>query len=75
MTRGGVTVVTCPKCGGDLKVVNSRSIGNETARIRKCRKCSKRFGTIEVIDSNRSADVFQRFWREEYAERNMGVNT
>lgn len=68
-------VVTCPKCGGNLKVVNSRSIGNETARIRKCRKCSKRFCTIEVIDNNRSTDVFQRFWREKYAERNMGGNT
>lgn len=40
--------MTCPMCGGDTKIVDSRKNIDNVVRYRKCRECSYRFSTIEV---------------------------
>jgi len=40
--------MTCPVCGGDTKINDSRSSGERLRRRRECLKCGHRFTTIEV---------------------------
>ena len=49
----------CPKCGGDTRVVDSRSDGRRI-RKRKCCDCGKTFHTIEVIISDEAGVAILR---------------
>ena len=40
--------MTCPECGADTKVIDSRPCEDSTYRRRKCRECGNRFSTIEI---------------------------
>lgn len=40
--------MTCPKCGSDTKVYDSRYKWDTVARKRECLKCGTRFQTREV---------------------------
>lgn len=40
--------MTCPKCGGDTKVVDSRKSIDHVIRYRRCIECKYRFNTIET---------------------------
>lgn len=40
--------MTCPKCGGATKVIDSRTNCESTVRRRVCRKCNYRYSTIEL---------------------------
>ena len=45
--------MTCPNCGGDTKVIDSRSNIDHVIRRRKCRECGHCFYTIETdVDMN-----------------------
>lgn len=40
----------CPACGGESKVVNSRTLQNgDIFRRRECLACMKRYNTIEKL--------------------------
>jgi transcriptional repressor NrdR len=40
--------MTCPICGGDTKVIDSRSQEDSVWRRRKCVDCKERFSTTEI---------------------------
>lgn len=40
--------MTCPQCGGDTKVTNSRHDEAEVRRRRECLECGYRFSTVEI---------------------------
>lgn len=40
--------MTCPVCGGDTKVIDSRPSEDSVQRRRKCLECDYRFNTIEI---------------------------
>lgn len=40
--------MTCPVCGAETKVVDSRSVEDGTRRKRKCLECDYRFSTVEI---------------------------
>jgi len=42
--------VTCPKCGGDTTVADSRrsEAGDSVRRRRRCLECNFRFSTLEI---------------------------
>jgi transcriptional regulator NrdR family protein len=40
--------MTCPVCGGDTKVIDSRPSEDSVQRRRKCLECDHRFNTIEI---------------------------
>lgn len=40
--------MTCPSCGGDTKVINSRSQEDSVYRRRECLICKERFSTTEI---------------------------
>lgn len=39
----------CIYCGGATFVTNSATNSNNTFRIRKCKRCGKRYGTKEIF--------------------------
>lgn len=45
----------CPVCGGDAKVYETRTEDDCIHRVRWCRKCRKRFATIEIDE-----DLYKR---------------
>ena len=52
MKYGDVRSFTCPRCGGDTKVIDSnRAASEEIAirRARKCKVCGHRLYTLERI--------------------------
>lgn len=40
--------MTCPVCGGDTRIVDSRSKDDCKKRRRKCQECGYKFNTIEI---------------------------
>lgn len=40
--------MTCPICGGDTKVPDTRCLGDSVSRRRMCVECGYRFNTIEI---------------------------
>lgn len=40
--------MTCPICGGDTRVVDSRNKDDHKKRRRVCQKCGYKFKTIEI---------------------------
>lgn len=40
--------MTCPMCGGDTKILETRSNEDSIKRRRKCLDCGYRFLTLEV---------------------------
>lgn len=40
--------MTCPSCGGDTKVIDSRSHEDSVYRRRECLVCKERFSTTEI---------------------------
>ena len=40
--------MTCPVCGADTKVIDSRPIEDGTRRRRQCLECDHRFTTVEI---------------------------
>lgn len=47
--------MTCPVCGSETKVYETRSEDDCVHRVRWCRKCRKRFATIEIDE-----DMYKR---------------
>ena len=50
--------MTCPKCSGDTRVIDSRADSNRVLRRRKCKECNFRFYTEEVQSTQSQLD----FW-------------
>ena len=40
--------MTCPNCGGDTKVIDSRPQEDSVHRRRECLTCKERFSTTEI---------------------------
>ena len=40
--------MTCPACGADTKVCDSRNYNGGVRRRRECLECERRFTTLEV---------------------------
>lgn len=40
--------MTCPQCGGETHITNSRKSCDSVRRRRECRECGYRFTTIEI---------------------------
>lgn len=40
--------MTCPHCGGDTKVIDSRPNEDSVQRRRECLSCKQRFSTTEI---------------------------
>ena len=40
--------MTCPQCGGETTVFDSRKMCESVWRRRKCRECGYRFSTTEI---------------------------
>ena len=40
--------MTCPNCGGNTKVIDSRLQEDSVYRRRECMVCKKRFSTTEI---------------------------
>lgn len=40
--------MTCPVCGGQTRITDSRSDGETVRRRRECRECGHRFTTREI---------------------------
>ena len=40
--------MTCPYCGGPTSIADSRKNEDSVIRRRECKKCGKRFKTIEI---------------------------
>ena len=41
--------MTCPVCGSETKVINTRELGEDRVRRRReCMRCAYRFNTIEI---------------------------
>lgn len=61
--------MTCPVCGGNTKVTNSRRNENTVVRERTCIECGKKFYTQEVeISCTLFADInneYQKNYRDE----------
>lgn len=47
--------MTCPYCGSDTKVINSRPQEDSVWRRRKCVDCKARFSTTEI-----DLEIYQR---------------
>lgn len=47
--------MTCPVCGGDTKIVDSRKKDDHVMRFRKCKDCGHKFPTVEMDE-----DIFTR---------------
>ncbi len=57
----------CPRCGSvELKVIDSRSIGDGIRRRRECLSCYSRFTTIERLQSKSLYIIKKDDRREEY---------
>lgn len=50
--------MTCPVCGGETKITDSRGEVDAVRRRRECCECGHRFSTLEL-----DADMYQRFKR------------
>ena len=40
--------MTCPQCGGETFIINSRKTCDNVRRRRVCRECGHRFSTTEI---------------------------
>jgi transcriptional regulator NrdR family protein len=40
--------MTCPVCGGDTHILDSRPSEDSTKRRRECLECMYRFSTVEI---------------------------
>ena len=40
--------MTCPVCGGDTRIIDSRNKDDHKKRRRICQKCGYKFNTIEI---------------------------
>lgn len=40
--------MTCPVCGGDTRIIDSRNKDDHKKRRRVCQKCGYKFNTIEI---------------------------
>lgn len=48
----------CPFCGGETKIIDSACDGKTTYRVRKCKKCKKRFSAVEqMVDREVNVDI------------------
>lgn len=60
--------MTCPKCGGKTKVINSRDAidQDEEVRVRRrrCEECAHTYYTIEYeIDFAQGFELISQYWR------------
>ena len=39
----------CPTCGGEARVMDTRTSGGATRRRRECAECRTRFATLEIL--------------------------
>lgn len=57
--------MTCPKCGGEVTVVDSRSDVETVVRRRRCKECRYVFYTQEIIaDSVAFGEIANMYFRE-----------
>jgi len=59
--------MTCPKCGGKTKVINSRDAIDQDEEVRdrrrRCEECAHTFYTIEFgIDFAQGHDLINQHW-------------
>lgn len=47
--------MTCPKCNGKTKTIDSRADEDSVSRRRECLSCGYRFSTVEI-----DADLYER---------------
>lgn len=40
--------MTCPICGGETHIINSRPSEDSVRRRRECTECKHRFSTVEI---------------------------
>lgn len=52
--------MTCPKCNGKTKILDSRGGGDSVKRRRLCLECGYRFSTIEI-----DKDLFERIIKKD----------
>ena len=43
--------MTCPECGGESRVTDTRSDKEGVYRRRKCKVCNRNFFTVEAVSS------------------------
>lgn len=43
-----VMFMTCPVCGGDTRIIDSRNKDDHKKRRRVCQECGYKFNTIEI---------------------------
>lgn len=55
--------MTCPVCGENTQIINSRGDVDRVRRRRKCRDCGHRFTTIEL-----EADLHRRLSKKKEAK-------
>lgn len=51
--------MTCPKCYGKTRIIDSRTDDDSTERRRKCVECGYRFSTIEI-----DRDLYERMVKQ-----------
>lgn len=56
--------MTCPVCGGNTKITDSRGNVESVRRRRECRECGHRFTTIEI-----EADLLQNLEKAKEGKR------
>ena len=59
--------MTCPKCGEDTKVIDSRSECDSVLRTRQCVACDYRFKTIELDN-----DLFEKIVEHTHVDQRKG---
>lgn len=62
--------MTCPNCGGKVRVINSanNTDDNEVYRRRECTVCGSRFYTTEFLVEH--TDEFKQLWNA-YVRQNL----
>lgn len=55
--------MTCPNCGGDTKVIDSRQQEDSVYRRRECLVCKDRFSTTEI-----DIEMYQKITKTEVAK-------
>ena len=60
--------MTCPKCGAETRVIDSRPTGDMIRRRRECENCRRRITTYEV--------TLEQFgeWQNEQREKQKLIN-
>lgn len=61
--------MTCPYCGGDTKVIDSRPSEDSVHRRRECLVCKERFSTTEI-----DMQMYEKLAKDTLSEIQVKVN-